>query len=74
MATTTIIVLRAFFASITALTGLFAWSLGLFLFADRDFVFFGGPGMIMVLCLSIGSCLLYASARLFKSTLSLSNS
>lgn len=71
MATTVIIVLRTILALALGLFGTFVCSVGLYLSVNRDFVFFSGQGLLMLGCYLVGAGTMYASARLFRSTLRL---
>lgn len=68
---TVVIVLRTILALGLGLFGAFVCSVGLFLFANRDFAFFSGQGLLMLGCYLVGGGAIYASARLFRSTLRL---
>ena len=71
MATNLIILLRVLFTTLLSLLGLFALSIAMWMVAYRDFVLFAGPGAIMAAAVLVGVGLLYASGRLFKTTLRL---
>ena len=71
MSKSVIILVRVFFAMLLGLAGIFALGQAFATLAFRDFVFFGLPGLMMIIGLLVGAALLYAAARLFKTTLAM---
>ena len=71
MARIVIIFIRVFFAVVLGLLGILATLQGIYMLAFRDFVLFGGPGAAMLVGMLVGVGLMYASGRLFKTTLAL---
>jgi hypothetical protein len=71
MAKVVIILVRVFFAVSLGLVGVFALGQGIAALSFKDFAFFGWPGAMMTLGIAAGAGLLYASWRLFKTTLAM---
>lgn len=69
MAAVVIILLRVFFAVILGMIGVFSLGQAMTALTFQDFVLFGWPGAGMLLALLIGAGAIYASWRLFKTTL-----
>jgi len=71
MAAILILLIRVLLAAMLGLGGLLALLIGIYLAFNREFVLLGGPGVVMLVFLLIGTGLLYGSGRLFRTTLTL---
>ena len=73
MAKVVVILIRVLFAIAIGLLGLFALGNVVTALAYEKFVLFGWPGAMMVCAFVIGVSAMYASWRLFRTTLTIPN-
>ena len=64
MANTVIIIIRTLLGLLGGCAGIFAILAGLYMLVDRNFVLFGGPGLVSFVGVTIGALFLYGSWRL----------